>query len=172
MDDMMAQLGDTFGSMLQTEQGPPAHKRAKEAAQGTSKTSSSDHVIQAIQLLTALTLRQEGYLQSVQTMDTFLLFLQFAPAGIVPHLMKKTQEWKKAMEARMATTALKTLLFQTVVQTVQDRFLRVAQSRAGSEIWNKATCRACRAWWTSSSRSPHKANQQALTERAPNEIGP
>ena len=34
------------------------------------------------------------------------------------------------MEAHPATLALKDLLFQTVAQTVQDRFLRIAQSKA------------------------------------------
>ena len=82
-----------------------------------------------MQLLTTLTLRQEGYIQSLQATDTFLMFLQFAPVGIVPLLMKKSQEWKQAMENRTATQALKNVLFQTIAQQLQDRFLRIATSK-------------------------------------------
>lgn len=37
--------------------------------------------------------------------DAFLLFLQFAPAGIVPTLLKKSQDWKAATEAKTAAQA-------------------------------------------------------------------
>ena len=139
-DELMAQIGDTFGSMLQEDERQPAHKRTKgqmESHQGTSGASSSEPIVQALQLLTTLTLRQEGYIQSLQTTDTFLMFLQFAPSGIVPQLMKKSQEWKQSMENRTAKQALKNVLFQTIVQQLQDRFLRIATSKVGSEIWKE-----------------------------------
>ena len=87
-----------------------------------------------VSMPTALTLRQEGQQQALATTDSFILFLQNAPGGMMPHLIKRTAEWKKEVEEKKASTALKHTLFQNVMQQLLDRILRLAQAPQGHEI--------------------------------------
>lgn len=81
-----------FGNLLSGVATGPSNKWSKVEHEEGYGTYSDLRRVKSI--LTALTLRQEGQLQAVATMDSFVLFLQLAPTRM-PVLIARTAEWKK-----------------------------------------------------------------------------
>ena len=71
--------------------------------------------------------------------DQFIIFLQASQKGVLGHLIQRTQKWKKEVETQNASSSLKHVLWQQLIQLLSERFGHLAQATSNSELWKEAT---------------------------------
>ena len=135
-DDMMGQLSDTFGNLIDGSK-PQSLKRPKHEQDGGSRDTSDQHP-NLIQMLASLDLRHESQLQAIAIQDTFILFLQPGQSSLIPLIQQSTRQWKPDVEKKQATMSLRLKLITMITQSLLGRMLKVAQAQPTMEIWREA----------------------------------
>ncbi|CAK9105377.1 unnamed protein product [Durusdinium trenchii] len=116
-DDMMGQISDTFGNLIEGSK-PQSLKRPKHELDGGSR-DTSDQQPNLIQMLASLALRHESQLQAIAIQDTFILSLQPGQSSLIPLIQQSTQQWKQDVEKKQATMSLQLKLITTITQTLE-----------------------------------------------------
>ena len=131
----MGQMGDTLGALFDN---PSLRRKRQHSREEETSETSYGQIQKQLNLLTALTLRHEGHLQGLAQQDQFIIFLQASQKGVLGHLIQRTQKWRKEVETQNASSSLKNVLWQQLVQLLSERFGQLAQATGNSELWKEA----------------------------------
>ena len=112
-------------------------KRRKEVAKSNDQGESPGQiqVTKVINLLAQLVLRHERDLQLLHKTDTFMMFCNKEPTGILQILIRETQVWKQQLETTpLAAKPLRQHLFQAMLQDMLNRLDKLNKCPQGDPI--------------------------------------
>ena len=126
---------------LQLSQDPRHPKRHKDGHKPKEATvdqagKGNQQMNTMMQLMAKLLLRHEHEIQQLHKTDTFMLFCNKEPTGILQGLLQETRNWKQQLEKQsLPRTSLRQHLFQSLLQDLLNRVTRISKCQQWDKLY-------------------------------------
>ena len=149
--DMLSQETDHQGQILEAFQGVAAlldhdlilaknprdskrHKSQDQSNDGAASKGAQAPTLKLLQIMAQLVLRHERDLNTYHKSDTFMLFCNKEPNGLIQVLLQQTQKWKQQLESKqMPMMALRQHLFQATLTDLLNRLTNLGKCQPGDQ---------------------------------------